>query len=185
MAINRAERGVRRAMGREGTPQVNAGAFRDPRGVAADSGFGVAQEHCDGEEAALHLERRAGTRTAIVVRRIGEDSVCVIQRPAREKQCRPLRQHLVAPPFETAEILPAVRPAGLEARGGADALQPGNAIEERDEPCDAHGQRREPAGAGCAGRVSGLMRHRLHGPSLAPPAQAWDAGDRTCLNRTA
>jgi len=164
---------------------TDARLLRDPRGVAADHGFRVLEPFRDGEEAALHLEGCGRSWAAIVLRRICQDSVGVVEGPAREKESRALRQHLVAMPFEAAEVVPALGPVGLEDRRGADALQSGNLVQECDEPGDEQGEGREPVGPDRVDVVLVLVRFDLHGRIITPSGEVGDARVRTCVNRSA
>jgi len=168
-------------MGGEGIGQINVRAFRDARGVAADRGFVIPEELRDGEEAALHLERGCWSWTAKVFGRIGEDSVSVVEGLAREKERRALRQHLVAMPFEAAKVVPALGPAGFEARYGADALEIGDVVQERDKPGDEHGQGCEPAWAGRVIPMFVLVRCDLHAGIITLLLEVWDARVPNCL----
>jgi len=182
MVSGRAQRGVRRTMGGEGIGQINARALCDPCGVAADLTFRVLHPFSDGEKAALHLERGAGAGSAKVFGRLGQDGVGVIQRLACEQQFGALGKHLAAMPFEPSEVVPALGPVGLEAGDGADALQAGDEIEERDEPGDEHSEGREPAVAGRVGRLFVRVRLELHAGIITPLEQVWDARVWNCLN---
>ena len=71
MVSSGAKRSVSRIMGYEGIGEVDACALCDALRVFADAGFRIGVETRDGEEAAVHLERRAWARAAIVGRWFG------------------------------------------------------------------------------------------------------------------
>ena len=71
MVSSGAKRSVCRTVGCEGIGEVDACALCDALRVFADAGFGIGVETRDGEEAAVHLERCAWARAAIVGRWFG------------------------------------------------------------------------------------------------------------------
>ena len=157
-------------------------ALRNPRGVAADGGFGVLHEFRQREEAAVHLEGRAGTGTAVISGRLGdEDAVGVVEGLAGEQQRCALGEHLVALPLGTAEAIPVIAPIGFEAGGVADAFHPGDELKERGQPGDEHGDRREPDRAGRVCAVFEGLCFERHAGIIRQDAQVWDADIRNPL----
>ncbi len=147
-----AERGVRRAVG---------SALRDARGVAVDVGFGVAEPVGDNREAAFHFVGGFGARAAVIGGHGVVDEIGIVEGLAREQESCALGEHKVAMPFGLAEAGPRVAPGGFELRCAADAVEASDASEERGEPRDEHGDRREPVARGVV--VFGLVCLELHG----------------------
>jgi hypothetical protein len=57
---------VRRSMGCKGIAGVNAETRGEALEALADDCLGISRPAGDGEKAAVHLERRAGARTAVI-----------------------------------------------------------------------------------------------------------------------
>jgi hypothetical protein len=144
--LSSAKRGVRRTMGREGIGRINAEPRCEALEAFADNRFRIRSPTRDGEEAAVHVERRARAWAAVVGGR-GETDLRVVelQRLACEQLRHALRDQLVAEPFALAEALPAVAPVRLEAVSVADAFEFRDVVEHRGEPGDKCVERPGPA----------------------------------------
>jgi hypothetical protein len=146
MVSSRAKRGVRRTRGREGIGRINAETRGEALEAFADNRFRIRSPAGDGEEAAVHVEGRAGARAAVVGGWLKMDfGVVELERLTGKELRDALRDELVAEPFALAEALPAVAPVGLEAVAVADASEFRDVVEHRGEPGDKCVDRPGPA----------------------------------------
>ena len=123
MLSSRATRGVRRSMGR-------VGITREALEAGADHRFRIGRPSGERDEAAVHVEGRAGAWAAIVGGRGELDpGVVELEGLACQQLRHALGDQLVAMPFGLAQTLPAVAPVGLELLRVADAFEAGDVVE--------------------------------------------------------